>query len=93
MEHNVLCEQLFETQKKVEILELEVAFRQYRLLNVKIRAKEAKKEHLNSMEDVKHYNQTLIDMNEQYWKDLEAFAKVTQLASNNMQLACVLGAS
>ncbi len=52
-----------------------------------------KKEHLNSMEDVEHYNQTLIDMNEQYWKDVEALAKVTQQASNNMQLACILGAS
>ncbi len=66
MEHNVLCKQLVKTQKKVEILELEVAFKQYTLLNVKLRAKEAEKEHLNSMEDVKHCNQTLIDMNEQY---------------------------
>jgi hypothetical protein len=43
------------------------------------------------MEDVKHCNQTLIDMNEQYWKDVEAFAKVTQLASNNMQLCMCFG--
>jgi hypothetical protein len=28
MEHSVLCEQLVKTQRKVEILELEVAFRQ-----------------------------------------------------------------
>ncbi len=28
MEHNVLCEQLVMTQKKVEILKLKVAFRQ-----------------------------------------------------------------
>lgn len=48
---------------------------------------------LNSMEDVKCYHQTLIDMKVQYWKDVKMFAKATQLTSNKMQLTCILYAS
>ncbi len=58
-----------------------------------IRAIETKKESLNSMEDTECYNQTLIDMKEQYRKDIEMFMKETLLNSNNMQnFACISGA-
>jgi hypothetical protein len=59
MEHNVLHEKLIGTPKKVEML------KQKALLKVETRVKEAKKKCLNFMEDVKHYNQTLIDMKKQ----------------------------
>jgi hypothetical protein len=45
------------------------------------------------MENIKRYNQTLIDMKKQYRKDVEVFMKATLLNSNNMQnFACILGA-
>jgi len=45
------------------------------------------------MEDTKCYNQTLIDMKEQYWKDVEMFVKATLLNSNKMQnFACISSA-
>jgi hypothetical protein len=50
-----------------------------------------KKNTQNSMEGIECYDQTLIDVKEQYWKDVETFTKMIQLASNNMQL--LLGAS
>jgi hypothetical protein len=53
-------------------------------MEVETKASEVEKECLNSMEDIKHYHQTLIDMKEKYQKDDEMFAKVAQLASNNM---------
>jgi hypothetical protein len=45
------------------------------------------------MEDVECYNQPLIDMKEQYQKNVEMFTITTQLVSNNMQFTCILGAS
>ncbi|CAM6019791.1 unnamed protein product [Sphagnum balticum] len=42
------------------------------------------------MEDIKHYHQTLIDMKEQYQKDVEMFAKVAQLALNNIWESIVI---
>jgi hypothetical protein len=68
----------------IEVLEHKVAYKQETLMKVKTRASEVEKECLNSMEDIKHYHQTLIDMKEKYQKDDEMFAKVAQLASNNM---------
>jgi hypothetical protein len=43
------------------------------------------------VENIECYNQTLIDVKEQYRKDVETFTKMTQLATNYMQL--ILGAS
>lgn len=65
MEHNVLHEQLIVTPKTVEMLKQESTLKQEALPKVKTTVKEAKKKHLNFMEDVKHYNQTLIDMKKQ----------------------------
>jgi hypothetical protein len=45
------------------------------------------------MGDVECYNQPLIDMKEQYQKNVEMFTITTQLLSNNMQFTCILGAS
>jgi hypothetical protein len=36
------------------------------------------------MEDVEHYHQTLIDIKEQYQKNIKTFANVAQLSSKNM---------
>jgi hypothetical protein len=36
------------------------------------------------MKDVEHYHQFLIDIKEQYQRDVEEFAKMTQLALNKM---------
>jgi len=58
-----------------------------------IKAIEAKKQHLNSMEDIECYHQTFIDMKEQYQRDVEVFVKVTKWNSNHMHLACILIAS
>jgi len=44
------------------------------------------------MKDVECYNQNLIDMKEQYQKDVKTFMKVTLWNSNNMQLASILDA-
>jgi len=44
------------------------------------------------MEDVEHYNQTLIDIKEQYQINVKTFANVAQLFSKNMQLARIWGA-
>ncbi len=61
-------------------------------MEVETRATEVKNECLYSMqEDVEHYHQVLIDMKEQYQKNVKVFAKVTQLTSNNIQLTCILG--
>jgi len=70
-------------QRIIEVLKHKVAYKQETLVEVKTRASEVEKECLNSMEDIKHYHQTLIDMKEQYQKDVEMFANL-QLASNNM---------
>jgi hypothetical protein len=37
------------------------------------------------MESIECYNQTLIDVKEQYRKDVETFTKMTQLVTNYMQ--------
>jgi hypothetical protein len=42
------------------------------------RATEVEKKHLNFMEDIERYHQTLIDMKEQYQRDVEVFVKVTK---------------
>jgi hypothetical protein len=49
-----------------------------------------KKEHLDSIEDIECYHQMLINMKEQYWKDVEVFMKASQQNSNHMHLACIL---
>jgi hypothetical protein len=43
------------------------------------------------MKYIEHYHQTLTNIKEWYWKDVEAFAKAPQLDLINMQLTCILG--
>jgi hypothetical protein len=74
LEHNELCEKLHGMKIKIEVLEHDNA-----LLKAKRRATEVKKEHFNSMKDVEHYHQILIHMKEQYQRNVEEFAKMTQL--------------
>jgi hypothetical protein len=50
------------------------------------------KECPNSVEDIECYHQTLIDMKEQYQRDVEMFIKVTKQNSNHMHLASILAA-
>ncbi len=75
---------------KVSWLEQEATNQQKTLEEAFTRATKAKQKCLNSMEDIKRYHQTLIDMQEQYRRDVEAFVKVTQRNLSNMQLACIL---
>lgn len=63
-------------QKRIEILECKVVKKQKTLMQVDTKASEEKKEHLNSMEDVKCYHHILIDTKEQYWVDVETFVNV-----------------
>jgi hypothetical protein len=41
------------------------------------------------MEDIERYHQTLIDMKEQYQRDVEVFVKATKRNLNHMHLACI----
>lgn len=68
----------------LKCLKQKVAFKPKKTLKGKTKAKEAKKQCVNSMEDVECYNQPLIDMKEQYQKNVEMFTITTQLLSNNM---------
>jgi hypothetical protein len=43
----------------------------------------------NSVEDIEHYHQMLINMKEQYQRDFEMFVKATQHNSSNMQFTCI----
>jgi len=42
------------------------------------------------MENIEHHHQMLIDMKEQYQRDVEAFVKATKQNSNHMHLARIL---
>jgi hypothetical protein len=57
------------------------------------KAIEAKNECLNSVEDIECYHKTLIDMKEQYQKDVETFVKVTKRNLNHMHFAYILATS
>jgi hypothetical protein len=48
---------------------------------------------LNFVEDIERYHQTLIDMKEQYQRNVEAFVKATKHNLNHMHLACILATS
>jgi Mg2+ and Co2+ transporter CorA len=77
LEHNALCQALGACQRKCLGLKQEVGNQQKALEEALTKAIEAKKECLNSVEDIKCYHQTLIDMKEHYRRDVEAFVKVT----------------
>ncbi len=79
LERNELCEKLHGMKIKIEVLEHEVVEKQLALLKAKRKATEAEKEHFNSMNDIEHYHQILIHMKEKYQRDVEEFAKMTQL--------------
>lgn len=66
LECDVLCEQLGACQKKCHLLEQEVANQQKIVEEAFTRAIEVEKESLNSMEDLKCYQQNLIDTKEHY---------------------------
>jgi len=53
-------------QRMIEVLKHKVAYKQETLMEVKTKASEVEKKCLISMEDIKQYHQTLIDMKEQY---------------------------
>ncbi len=59
-------------------LEQNVAIRQQALQEVVAKVIKVGKKCLNSMEDIEHYHPMLIDIKEQYWKDVEAFVKATK---------------
>ncbi len=84
------CEQLVTCQTRCLGLERNVANQQMALQEALIKATKVKKEHLDSIEDIECYHQMLINMKEQYWKDVEVFMKASQQNSNHMHLACIL---
>jgi hypothetical protein len=43
------------------------------------------------MEDIEHYHPTLIDMKEQYWRDVEMLVKETKKNSNHMHFCMYFG--
>jgi hypothetical protein len=51
------------------------------------------KKHLNFVENIECYHQTLIYLKEQYRKNDETFVKVTKQNSNHTHLACILATS
>jgi hypothetical protein len=59
--------------KKVSWLEQEATNQSKALKEALTRATKVEKKCLNSMEDIERYHQMLIDMHEQYQKDVEAF--------------------
>jgi hypothetical protein len=58
-----------------------------------IRAIEAENEHINFVENIERYHQTLINMKEQYQRDVKTFVNVTKQNLNHMHFACILATS
>jgi putative ubiquitin-RnfH superfamily antitoxin RatB of RatAB toxin-antitoxin module len=65
-------------QAKCLGLKQDAATQQEVLQGAFAKANEVENEHLNSVEDIELYHQTLIDMKEQYRKDVETFVKATK---------------
>jgi hypothetical protein len=93
LECDALCEGLVACQAKCFGIKQDVATQQKALQEALQNAIQSKKDCLNSMEDIEHYHQMLIDMKEQYQRDVEAFVKATKHNSNHMHLAHILVAS
>jgi putative ubiquitin-RnfH superfamily antitoxin RatB of RatAB toxin-antitoxin module len=90
---NALHEDLVACQAKCLGLKQDVATQQHALQEAFAKATKVEKKHLNSMENIECYHQTLIDMKEYYRKDVETFVKATERNLNHMHLACILAIS